>query len=127
MALWRSMIWLAVAGACGTLARYAMSSVVQRLAGPALPYGTLAVNVAGCFLAGVVWALFEKHALLSGHVRTILLVGFMGSFTTLSAVMLESAHMLRDAEWGKAVAYAGLQFVTGLAATIAGLRLAGSW
>jgi len=90
---------LALAGALGTLARYGMTGVIQRIHSTSFPWGTLAVNLTGCFLAGLVWTLFEGRWSLSGETRTILLVGFMGAFTTFSAFILESGELLRSAEW----------------------------
>jgi len=61
--------------------------------------GTLAVNGLGCFLFGVVWTLAEERLVVSGETRLILLVGFMGAFTTFSTYAFETSAMLRDAEW----------------------------
>lgn len=92
-------LWLATAGAAGTLSRYGLGGLVQRLHGGAYPWGTLVVNALGCFLFGVIWALAEERLVISGETRLILLVGFMGAFTTFSSYAFETGAMLRDAEW----------------------------
>jgi fluoride exporter len=90
---------LAIAGALGTLARFGLGGLVQRLHDGGFPWGTLAVNALGCFLFGVVWTLAEERLVVSGETRLVALVGFMGAFTTFSTYAFETSAMLRDAEW----------------------------
>jgi len=94
--------WLAVAGACGAVARYALAGIAQRAAQADFPLGTLAVNVLGCFLFGVVWT-FGDRLLISGETRFLILTGFMGAFTTFSTFAFETAGMLGDSQWWPAV------------------------
>lgn len=104
--------WLALAGAAGTLARYGVSTAVQRWSNPGFPWGTLAVNLIGCFLFGFIWSLAEARLLISGETRFLLLTGFMGAFTTFSTFGFETGSMLRDGEWllvaGNLLAHNGL-------------------
>ena len=115
------LVMIALAGAVGTLARYGLGGLVQRAAGGFFPWGTLAVNVAGCFLFGLVWALAEERFLISGEVRTIVLVGFMGAFTTFSTFAFETGEMLRNAEYLMAGANLLAQNVLGIAGLMLGL------
>ena len=117
------LAWLAGAGALGTLARYGVGGVVQRALGGAFPWGTLVVNALGCLLFGLVWALAEERLVISGETRVILLVGFMGAFTTFSTFAFETSAMLRDAEWSFALANVLSQNVLGIACFFAGLAL----
>lgn len=94
----KRILLLAVAGAIGTLTRYWLSGFVQR-SSLAFAWGTLAVNGLGCFLFGLVWTLAEERMLISGESRIILLVGFMGAFTTFSTYMFETRQMLAASEW----------------------------
>src|SRR5262245_1640693 len=93
------LLWLAAAGAAGTLSRFGLSGLVQRLVPGTFPWGTLVVNAVGCFVFGVIWALAEERVIISGEARLILLVGFMGPVTTFSSYAFETGAMLRDAEW----------------------------
>ncbi len=120
---WQKMAWLALAGAVGTLARYGLGGWVQKLIPTAFPWGTLAVNAAGCFLFGIVWALAEQRMLISGQTRLILLVGFMGAFTTFSTYAFETAQMLDDSEWLLAAANLLSQNVLGIALVLTGIAL----
>ena len=86
-------------GGCGTLARYALSGVAQRIYLGELPVGTFAVNVVGCLLFGFVWTLADERLIISGETRFIILTGFMGAFTTFSTFAFESSALLRDSEW----------------------------
>lgn len=117
----QKLLWLALAGAAGTLARYGLSGLVQRLPAVQFPYGTLAVNVVGCFLAGAFWAFVEDRAGVSGQVRMVVLVGFMGAFTTFSAFALETGGLLRDGEWTWALGNVLLNNVLGIGAFVAGV------
>jgi len=115
---------LALAGAIGTLLRYGMAGWVQRAHGTSFPWGTLTVNVAGCFLAGFLWTLFESRWPVSGETRTVILVGFMGAFTTFSAFILESGELIRSAEWVYAFSNLAMQNILGFVALFAGIFLA---
>ena len=117
------LLWMGLAGACGTLLRFGLAGLVHRFTGPAFPWGTLIVNVVGCFVAGMLWVLFETRWPVSAQARTLVLIGFMGAFTTFSAYILETGALLRDAEWLRAAANVALHNGLGFAALIAGAML----
>jgi len=119
----RKLLALAVAGTLGTLARYGLGGLVQRLHESAFPWGTLVVNALGCFLFGVVWALAEERLVISGETRLVLLVGFMGAFTTFSTFAFETSAMLRDAEWLLAASNLLAHNVLGIACFFVGVAL----
>lgn len=96
--MWQKLLWIALGGACGTLARYGLGGAIQRLLGPGFPWGTAAVNIIGCFLCGIVWVLAIERGNFSPEMRTALLVGFMGAFTTFSTFVSETGQLLADAE-----------------------------
>ena len=104
MTLPAKLVWLAALGAVGTLARYGLGGFVQQLHAGAFPWGTLVVNALGCFLFGLVWTLAEERLVISGETRTVVLIGFMGAFTTFSTYAFETGAMLRDGEWLPAAA-----------------------
>jgi len=119
----QKLLLIALAGAVGTLARYGLGGFVQSHCGKIFPWGTVTVNLLGCLLFGVVWASLEERWSLGGEFRTIVLVGFMGAFTTFSTFVFETEQLLRDAEWLLAIGYFTLHNVGGLAAIVAGLAL----
>ena len=117
------LVGLALAGALGTLARYGLAGFVHRINGVSFPWGTLAVNLTGCFLAGLLFALFENRWPVSGETRVLVLFGFMGAFTTFSAMILETGELLRSAEWMYAAANITMQNGLGFVALFAGMTL----
>lgn len=114
---------LALAGAMGTLARYGISELANRLAGGTYPLGTFTVNVLGSFLFGFIWHLAAVRLLIPDHVRIILLVGFMGSFTTFSSLMFDS-FALGQTRLVLLFFNIAAQVVLGLGALLLGMTLA---
>lgn len=104
------MASLAVGSVVGGLARHLLGGAVQRLAGNAFPYGTLLVNLSGCFLVGLLHSLVVFRFSLGTQGRMLLMVGFCGAFTTFSTLMLDTALLLDE---GK-----GLQASFNLAASV---------
>jgi CrcB protein len=92
------LLLLATGSLVGGFARYFMAGFVYRILGASFPYGTLAVNIAGCFLVGLLASLADKKFLIGPDMRLLLMVGFCGAFTTFSTFMLETAYLLRDGE-----------------------------
>lgn len=114
---------LAVAGACGALARYGLAGLFQRGQHIGFAWGTLTVNVLGCFLFGLIWTLTQQRFLVSPETRAILLVGFLGSFTTFSAFLFETDQMLEQGEWLMAGLNLAGELGLGLAAYLLGAFL----
>jgi len=112
--VWQKLILIAVLGGIGTLARYILSGFVQRLYGGNFPWGTAVVNITGCFLFGLVWSIAEHRIGINNMTRTVLLVGFMGSFTTFSTYMFETGELLRGEQWLLALANLLAQNIIGI-------------
>jgi CrcB protein len=119
----QAWLLMALAGAIGTLCRYALGRWVLNMAGGTFPWGTFAVNMIGCLLIGVVAASIEKEALVSPMVRLVVIVGFLGGFTTFSSFALEGYSLWHTHDWLAAGGYVLLTNLTGLGAVWAGHRL----
>jgi len=118
------LLYLAVGGVLGTLARYGLGSWIYSWAGSALPWGTLVVNLLGSFVLG--FALRASDALpISPEMRGLVTVGFCGAFTTFSTYTFETLALAQQGEWGRAALYALGSLVLGLLAMLAGLAAAG--
>jgi fluoride exporter len=117
------LAWLAGTGALGALARYGLSGFIQRLHQSEFPWGTMVVNTLGCLVFGIVWTLAEERLVIGGETRAIILIGFIGSFTTFSTYAYETSAMLRDAEWMLAATNALAQNALGVVAFFLGVAL----
>src|SRR5215510_4608237 len=116
-------ILIALAGLVGTLLRYWLSGVVARQYGETFPWGTMAVNLIGCFVTGAVFYLTEERFLISPAVRTVILIGLLGGFTTFSSFGLQTFTLLRDGEFGLATLNVVVSNVVGLMMVWAGYVL----
>jgi CrcB protein len=96
------LLVIAAGGAVGTVLRYLVSGFAQRLGGVTFPWGTLVVNLTGCYVIGFVWELFDRSA-VSPNTRLMVLVGVLGGYTTFSSFGIETFNMLRDGEYKMAV------------------------
>jgi CrcB protein len=115
---------IAIFGAAGTLARYGLQGLVQIRTGTAFPYGTLLINLSGCFLLGLIGQFTLNRLVISPDWRVAIAVGFFGGYTTFSSFGWETAKMLEDGEWARATAYVSASVVAGLLLSVAGIRLA---
>lgn len=120
------LLLLAAAGAVGTLARYGLALGLTRLLGDRFPWGTLAVNLVGCTLFGVVLALLRDRARIGPETAGVLLVGFMGAFTTFSSFVADTHALWATERPLLAVANVALQNVAGLICLLVGQSL-GRW
>ncbi len=118
------ILLIAIFGAVGTLARYGLQGIVQVRAGGAFPYGTLLINLTGCFLLALIGQFTLNRMLISPDWRMAITVGFFGGYTTFSSFGWETAKMLEDGEWLRATTYVAASVFVGLFLSIAGIRLA---
>jgi fluoride exporter len=118
------LLLIAVFGAVGTLARYGLQGMVQLRVDSAFPYGTLLINLTGCFFLGLIGQFTMNRMVLPPDWRVAITVGFFGGYTTFSSFGWETAKMLEDGEWLRATAYVGASVVAGLLLSVGGIRLA---
>jgi CrcB protein len=105
-----------VGGFIGAIFRYGLSGFVQRNAAfAAFPYGTLVVNMLGCLLIGVAVGAIDARQIIHPELRSFVLVGILGGFTTYSTFGLETFALLRDADYLRAVSNVAIHVVLGLA------------
>lgn len=123
---WSTALVVALGSALGGVARVWGTILVGRLAGEALPWGTLTVNVLGSLLIGLVASLSAPEGRWLAHPLTkqFFLLGVFGGFTTFSAFSLQTLNLLRDGEVVKAAAYVGASAVLCVLAAWAGHLLA---
>ena len=118
------LLLIAVFGAIGTLARYGLQGFVQVKMGSTFPYGTLAINLTGCFFLGLIGQITLNRMVISSELRMAIAIGFFGGYTTFSSFGWETAKMLEAGEWLWATTYVASSVVLGLFLSVAGIRLA---
>lgn len=121
-----ALLPIAIGGAIGAVTRFLIAKNLNALLGPAFPYGTLAVNVLGCFLMGFLAVLMLEILALSFPWRAAILIGFLGGLTTFSAFSFESLDLLLMGEFGKATMNVLANVFLCLFATWLGMLLARS-
>ena len=115
---------IAIFGAIGTLLRYGIQVFTQVQTGSTFPWGTLLINVTGCFLLGLIGQMTLNRMVISPDWRMAITVGFFGGYTTFSSFGWETAKMLESGEWLPATGYVAASVVIGLMLSVAGIHLA---
>ncbi len=124
---------IAAGGAIGAVLRYGMSGMAYRVFSPAFPWGTLVVNLLGSLLIGILWATTERFP-LGPDLKSFLLIGLLGAFTTFSTWSLETMHLIREGDYLFALLNVGLSILLGLLLVFTGylgtrilFRLLNTW
>jgi CrcB protein len=120
------LFWICMAGALGTGARYLVGLWADERLGKALPYGTLLVNVVGCFLIALVMQVSLRSAAIPPVLRLTLTTGFMGGLTTYSSFNYDVGRYLQSGAYATAGLYFGLTAILCLLAGALGIVLASS-
>jgi CrcB protein len=119
----KTLLLVGTGGFLGSVSRYLASRFMQDHIPSAFPFGTFFVNVAGCFLIGLIYGLSEKSALFTSGWKMFLAVGFCGGFTTFSTFANENLALLRDGEYYYFFLYTILSVILGIAATFLGILI----
>ena len=120
-----TVLLVGAGGFTGSVVRYLVGVWVQSVSGNSwIPYGTLTVNVVGCFLIGLIAGLAETRQFLGEGTRALVVVGLLGGFTTFSAFGYETIAMVREGHIVAAAANVGLQVALGLTAVWIGFSVA---
>lgn len=114
---------MALAGVAGTLLRYWIAGWTSRRYGESFPWGTLAVNLTGCFMAGALFHLLTERFAAGETTRAALFVGLLGAFTTFSTYGLQTPDLLRDGRVGPVLLNVGLSNALGIVAPWGGYEL----
>lgn len=92
----RTVLAIAVAGALGTVARYAVEGIVTERTTDAFPVGTLVVNISGAFVLGFFFTLLTDRLIVAAWLRSAVTIGFLGAYTTFSTLTLETLRLAED-------------------------------
>ena len=123
----KTLLCIAAGSGLGGVARYLVGRWVQSLSGAALfPWGPFAVNVAGCFIIGLIYGAIDRGTNIPQDVKIFLTVGFCGGFTTFSTFIHENYMLFDSSEFPALALYAGASFTVGLLLAYAGHWIARS-
>src|SRR5262245_58578799 len=114
---------VALGGLVGSVARYWMGGAVQRMSGDVFPAGTLAVNILGSLVIGLVMTLSLERGLVDDDVRILLTTGFCGGFTTMSTFSWETLALLREDQWLLAFVNTGASLIACVTAVWVGITV----
>jgi CrcB protein len=112
-----------IGGALGSVFRYLLQVYFRTSFSTAFPLGTFTVNIIGCFVIGIVYALFERGNILSEDWRLFLATGLCGGFTTFSSFSHESIALIKAGEFFSLSVYIAASVILGIAATAFGMYL----
>jgi len=118
------VILVTIGGGIGSAARYLVSTWAAARFGSEFPYGTLIVNIVGCFIIGAFMTVATERLIVSPYWRVFVTVGIVGGFTTFSSFSYETMHLLQDADVLRAFYNVGLNVFVGFSATWLGIGLA---
>jgi CrcB protein len=117
-------IAIAIGGTLGCWARYAMTNLVQAIYGKDFPYATMSINLLGSFLMGFLFIETLERLTISPELRTGVLTGVLGGFTTFSTFEMETLLLVEQGSFGKAVLYVLLSVGLGFVGAFGGAYLA---
>lgn len=117
----RSLLLIGGGSCIGGIARYLLQQFIQSRFPSSFPFGTLSVNISGCFIIGIIYGIASKGNLLSPEVRVFLVTGFCGGFTTFSSFAYENVSMVLEGEFLYPVLYSIISVVIGFGAVHAGI------
>lgn len=118
--MFRILLFIGFGSFLGGISRFLLSKFIQNYAITGFPFGTLVVNILGCFLFGLFYGISERYSSFNNELRMFLTVGFCGGFTTFSTFAGENMALLRDSNFIFFALYTGLSVFLGLVAVYAG-------
>lgn len=120
-AMFRQLIFIGIGGGIGSMLRYLVQWSVSRHVTMVFPMGTFLVNITGCFLIGLFYALASRNNMLNFEWRLFLITGLCGGYTTFSSFSYENIALLKNGHYLQFLLYTGLSIFAGLLCTIGGM------
>lgn len=121
-----NFIYIGLAGALGAMTRYLVYLFESQISHK-FPYATLFINLSGCLVAGILYALSGKLSEETRQIVTLIMVGFVGSYTTFSTFGIDSMQLLEAHAYGQVILYVSLNVIGGLVMIYAGRMLVSLW
>ena len=121
------ILWVGIGGFVGATARYLLGRSLVGRVGDGFPVATLLVNISGSFAIGLVLTLLTERWVANPAWRLLVVVGFLGGYTTCSAFAFETLALIERGQWVRAATYVLASNVVGLLACAGGMALARAW
>ncbi len=119
----KQLLFVGLGGAAGSILRYLTNVVTIKYYSASFPLATFIVNVAGCFLAGLIFGLITQETTEAQNLKFLLITGFCGGFTTFSAFALENVRLMNSGNTTTAMVYTLVSIAAGLVAVWIGLLI----
>lgn len=116
----KTLLFIGAGGFLGSVSRYLLTRIIETNSNSSFPFGTMVVNIVGCFVVGVLYGLTENEKMPSGNVQAFFTIGFCGGFTTFSSFVHENYTLFSDANFMHFALYSVLSFTFGLFAAYLG-------
>lgn len=121
--LFRGFLLVGAGGAAGSMARYGVSYIISKYVDHPFPFATLAINVVGSLIIGLLFGVLSRHQMQQGT-YLLLASGFCGGFTTFSTFALENVNLMQKGQSFSALLYIGISIILGLMLCKVGIWLA---
>jgi fluoride exporter len=121
----KQVLLVGLGGGIGSIARFLCQKYIYEWHPHPFPFGTLLVNVAGCFIIGLIFGVAERGQVLSPEWRLLLATGFCGGFTTFSTFAAENIGLLKNGQFLWFLLYTAGSLILGVLATWLGMKLTG--
>ena len=122
----KTILFVGLGGFIGSVARYLIYVAGAKAINTSFPYSTFIVNIAGCFLIGIIYGLAERQTIASQEFRAFLTAGLCGGFTTFSTFAFENLALVQERNYLTFALYSAASLVIGIAAAALGIKLSGS-
>jgi CrcB protein len=123
--MWKQVLLVGLGGGIGSIARFLCQKYIYAWHPHPFPFGTMLVNVAGCFIIGLILGVAERGQVLSPEWRLLLATGFCGGFTTFSTFAAENIGLLKNGQFLWFLLYTAGSLILGVLATWLGMKLIG--
>jgi CrcB protein len=123
--MWKQVLLVGLGGGIGSIARFLCQKYIYAWHSHPFPFGTMLVNVAGCFIIGLILGVAERGQVLSPEWRLLLATGFCGGFTTFSTFAAENIGLLKNGQFLWFLLYTAGSLILGVLATWLGMKLIG--
>lgn len=120
----KAILLIGIGGGIGSILRYLTSVLVSKQTFSSIfPWGTFAVNIIGCLIAGIILGILERQQVLNSDLKLLLITGFCGGYTTFSAFSIENVYLLQNGQLLTALFYISISVLLGIIAVWTGITV----